>query len=569
MAKVAIIDGRQIETGADLKCDLCIIGAGAAGIALALELMQTPLSVILLESGGRKLDPQTQELYDGEVADGVPHSPPRYYRKRQFGGTTTVWAGACVPFDPIDFEVRDHIPYSGWPFARAELDRYYPKACKLLEAGDPCFRVSEALANLPREMIRGFVSDRVHTDNLERNSRPTNFAKRYEPELRDAPRVRVLLESNCTHLAVSPEGRAIDRITVATFAGNRFTISARYFVLAAGGLEVTRLLLASRDVRPEGIGNDADLVGRFYMCHLASTVGRLQLHVPGSEVIHAYERSSDRIYCRRHFAIVPELQRELRIGNIILRLASPPIGDPSHRSGALSALFLAHGLLPYERKKWSRGVSRSPALLARHLWNIVADPFQTSAFVSHVFFQRIMASRKYPAVTVKPWANRYSLYFRAEQAPNPESRVRLSEQRDRFGMPRIRVDWHYTDFDVRTVKCAYRVLAEEVARTGVGRLDFSDEELEQAIRRDGAFDGHHIGTTRMSEDPSLGVVDKDCRVHGLGNLFIASASVFPTSSHANPTLTIVAMALRLAAHLRRIASRPTSLAATAGNGMQE
>jgi choline dehydrogenase-like flavoprotein len=180
MTKVAIIDGRQIETGADLKCDLCVIGAGAAGIGLALELMQTPLSVILLESGGRKLDPQTQELYDGEVADAVPHSPPRYYRKRQFGGTTTVWAGACLPFDPIDFEVREYIPYSGWPFGRAELDRYYPKACKLLEAGDPCFRVSEALAGQPREMIPGFVSDRVHTDDLERNSRPTNFGKRYE-----------------------------------------------------------------------------------------------------------------------------------------------------------------------------------------------------------------------------------------------------------------------------------------------------------------------------------------------------------------------------------------------------
>jgi choline dehydrogenase-like flavoprotein len=562
---MAIIDGREIETGAVLKCDVCVIGAGAAGIGLALELMQTPLSVILLESGGRRLDPQTQHLYDGEVADTGRHSPPIYYRTRQFGGTTTIWGGACVPFDAIDFEARDYIPYSGWPFERPELDRYYPKANKLLEAGDPCFRVSEALAEQPREMIRRFVSDRVRTDELERNSRPTNFAKRYEPELRGARGLRVLLESNCTHLAVSPEGRAIEGINVATLAGNTFTVSARYVVLAAGGLEVTRLLLASRDVRPQGIGNDADLVGRFYMCHLASTVGRLQLHGPNSEVIHSYERSSDRIYCRRRFTIVPELQRELRIGNIIFRLESPPIGDPAHRSGALSALFLAHGLLPYERKKWSRKVSASPALLARHLRNIVADPFQTSAFASHVFFQRIMASRKYPAVTVKARTNRYSLRFIAEQVPTPESRVRLSEQRDRFGMPRIQVDWRYTDFDVRTVKCAYRVLAEELARAGVGHLDFTDEELEQAIRLDGAFDGHHIGTTRISGDPSSGVVDKDCRVHGLGNLFIASSSVFPTCSHANPTLTIVAMALRLASHLRTITSRPTSLVAAAGN----
>jgi choline dehydrogenase-like flavoprotein len=560
-----IVDARQIENGAELRCDLCIIGAGAAGIALALELMQTQLSVIVLESGGRKPDPQTQELYDGEVADASSHSPPLYYRKRQFGGTTTVWGGACVPFDPIDFEVRDYIPHSGWPFGREELDRYYPKACDLLEAGDSCFRAPEALVGQPRDMIRQFVSDRIPTENLERNSRPTDFGKRYEPELRGAPRVRVLLGANCTHLAASPEGQTIDRVDVATLAGNQFTISARYFVLAAGGLEVPRLLLASRDVRRQGIGNDRNVVGRFYMCHLASTVGRLQLHGSSSEIINKYERSPDGIYCRRRFWIAPELQRELRIGNIILRLASPPIGDPSHRLGALSALFLAHGLLPYERKKWSRGASGSPALLARHVWNIIADSFGTSAFAAHVFFERVVARRKYPAVTVTPRTNCYSLYFLAEQVPTWESRIRLSERRDRFGMPRIHVDFRYTDFDVRTVKCAYRALADDMARTGAGRLDFSNEELEQTILRDGAFDGHHIGTTRISDNPLTGVVDKDCRVHGLGNLFIAGSSVFPTSSHANPTLTIVALAVRLASHLRALASRPTTPVAAAAS----
>jgi choline dehydrogenase-like flavoprotein len=553
---MAIIDGRQIEDGSDLRCDVCIVGAGAAGITLALELAKASLSVILLESGGRKADPQTQDLYDGEVAEFGRHSPPLYYRKRQFGGTTTVWGGACVPLDPIDFEVRDYIPHSGWPFGREELDRYYPRANELLEAGACAFRSAEAFPGPSRDLIPGFRSDRVLSDVLERNSRPTNFARRYEASLRDAPGLRVLLHSNCTHLAAAPEGRRIDRIDVQTLAGSRFTVSARYVILAAGGLEVTRLLLASRDVHRDGIGNEAGVLGRFYMCHLGSTLGRLKLHDPHSRVRFYYEKSTDGVYCRPRFSIAPEQQRESRIGNIIIQLWSLPIADPSHRSGALSALALAQGLLAYERKKWARGGERPRAHVVRHLANVLADPFGTSAFACHILFQRILASRKYPSVTIKSRTNCYALNYIAEQVPDPESRIELTDQCDRFGMPRIRVAWRYTDSDTRTVQVAFRILAEEFARTGVGHLDFTDEEVEQTVRRDGAFDAHHIGSTRISDDPNSGVVDRSCRVHGVENLFIASSSVFPTCGHANPTLTIVALALRLAGHVRAAASEP-------------
>ena len=180
---------------------------------------------------------------------------------------------------------------------------------------------------------------------------------------------------------------------------------------------------------------------------------------------------------------------------------------------------------------------------------MLADPLHTARFVSHWLWRRTLASRKFPSVIVNPRSNCYTLDFHSEQMPNLESRVRLTNERDRFGMPRLHIDWRYTPLDVWTVRESFRVLAEEFARTGVGRLTFEDADVERAIVREGAYGGHHIGTTRMSDSPSQGVVDRNCRVHGLSNLYIASSSVFPTSSQANPTLTIVALALRLARHL--------------------
>jgi choline dehydrogenase-like flavoprotein len=269
--------------------------------------------------------------------------------------------------------------------------------------------------------------------------------------------------------------------------------------------------------------------------------------------------SPDGVYCRRLFSISPDVQRQERIGNIILRLWHAPIADPVHRSGALSAVFLIHHLFSYERKKWLRGEAPERSFYGQHVRNILTDLVGTTRFSAHMIARYALAKRKYPALTPRLRTNTYALNFISEQEPNPDSQVRLSERRDHFGMPRIHIDWRYTDTDVRTIKTAYRVFAEEIARSGVGHVDFSDDEVDLTLQRNGATDGHQIGTTRMSDDPALGVVDSNCRVHGLGNLFVASSSVFPTSSHALPTLSIVAMAVRLAAHIRNVSERPVTV----------
>jgi choline dehydrogenase-like flavoprotein len=552
-----IDDAKLIEDGTSLHADICVVGGGAAGITLALEFLRHDRAVLVLESGAFASDEATQSLYEGEVVDEALHSPLHTYRQRRFGGSTTIWGGRCVPLDPIDFEQRPYMPASGWPFGYETLLPYYLRANELCEAGEFAYSVRSAFPRGMRPIIEGFASDRITTDTLERFSCPTDFARRYGHRLRANRNVRVLLNANCTEIRLSADGGRVESIVVRTLTGRRFSIAASYVVLATGGLEVARLLLASRGVHGNGIGNGRDLVGRYYMCHVAGTLGTLTIHGPSSCVHHGYELSPDGIYCRRRMAFPASVQRELGIGNFIARLHHPRITDPEHGSGPLSALYLARHLIAYEYGKRLHGddhVTWSDRI--RHVRNVATEPVTTADFVLHLVRKRFLAPRKFPSIIVRPPSGRFSIDFHAEQQPNPESRVLLGARQDRLGMPRLRVDWRYSPIDIHTVAEAFRVMAEELARSGGGRLDYEPDTLERSMVRDGAYGGHHIGTARMGASPSTSVVDSDCRVHGVHNLFIAGSAVFPTSGQANPTLTIVALALRLADHLKRSAGRP-------------
>jgi choline dehydrogenase-like flavoprotein len=343
----------------------------------------------------------------------------------------------------------------------------------------------------------------------------------------------------------------VTSVDVQTLAGRHLKVHAQQFVLATGGLEVARLLLASRDVHPRGIGNQHDVVGRYYMCHLAGTIGTLKIDRPEDAVFHGYEISDEGIYCRRRLALKPAAQRAHGIGNFIARLHHPRITLPAHRSSVLSLLYLARPLIPYEYAQRLHGHDHAESWdWLRHCRNVLADPFEAAGFAWHMLRDRKLAERKFPSIIVRSKANLFSLDFHAEQQPNASSRVMLDETRDALGMPRLRIDWRYTAGDTDTVQRALALLAGEFSRTGVGTLDYAPDSVEAEMIRYGAYGGHHIGTTRMGVDPRSSVVDANCRVHGVSNLFIASSSTFSTSSQANPTLTVVALALRLAAHLQ-------------------
>jgi choline dehydrogenase-like flavoprotein len=544
-----IESANKVPRGTTVHADICVVGAGPAGITLALSLAGNGLHVVLLEAGERPQDPRAQSHYEGEVVDERLHSPVHRFRLRGLGGSTSAWGGRCVPYDPIDFETRPFVPNSGWPISYEGLLPWYAKANTWVEAGRFAYDARTALPNAG-PMLGGFESDIVSTHGLERFSCPTDFGKRYRKRLEAAPDVRVLTGAHCTHVRLDEQGRTVRRLDVATLSGNRFDVAAKATVLAAGGLETARLLLHSSDVVPQGIGNRSDVVGRYYQCHIAGNVGTLTVFGPPGHVRHGYEVADDGAYCRRRMSIDPALQRKHGLLNAVARLHFPRITDPAHGSGVLSGLFLARSLISYEYgKRLHDGAPVGAAAVASHLLNIVREPIEIAGFVGHWVRRRSLAWRKFPSVILPNRNNRFSLDVHCEQQPLASSRVQLAHDADALGVRRLRVDWRYCRADVQSVSRTLELIAAELERTGVGRYDFNPDTLEDELMRYGAYGGHHIGTARMGLDPASSVVDADCRLHDVDDLYVAGSAVFPTSSQANPTLTIVALALRLAHRL--------------------
>ncbi len=534
----------------DRFCDVVIVGGGAAGLTLAHALGRSGRSVLLLEAGGDKRTKASQEFYRGELADKVVHPSTDNYRVRAIGGTSRIWGGRAIPFDPIDFEKRDWVAGSGWPFERRELAGYYEKALDACEAGRPEFFPQGALPGSQEELAPGLDSDLVRT-TIERFSKPTNFWRRYGEDLTRMPNVRIVKDAPAIRIQLTSDGNAVDAIEVAGPDGGRLAIRGRSYVLALGGLETTRLMLASDDVRPDGIGNESGQLGRNYMSHLCATVGTISFAGPPDRIAYDYAQDADGIYVRRRLWLTEKAQRDFSLLNTTFRTHLPEPGDPSHGDAILSAMFLVKDMVLYEysRKFVENPVSWGGRL--RHVGNIARQPFRLATFGTDWLRRRTFADRKLPSVVLGSRENRYELEFHAEQAPNPDSRLTLSSERDAFDMPRLRIDWRVTGLDLASLERSYDLLARQLAQSGAGRLDFDREKLALKARRHGIVGGHHIGTTRMSTDPKQGVVDPDCRVHGVANLYVASASVFPTSGQANPTLTLLALAFRLAERLGR------------------
>jgi choline dehydrogenase-like flavoprotein len=545
-----IICSSEILAGDVLEAQVVVVGSGAAGIPLSLELAEYGLDVILLEAGSESLDPRAQSLYSGKLEHPSLHPPADKYRQRRLGGTTPIWGGRCVPLDPIDFAERQYVPFSGWPISMEDLSPFYPAANDWLEAGDFAYRNEDVFSDSVPPMVAGFESDVISLDSLERFSRPTDVFARYKSRLQESSNIRVVSEANCINVSLHDNAKSVKQLVLKTFDRNEFYVRARYYVLATGGIETARLLLASNDVCEKGVGNEHDVVGRYYMCHIAGNVGKLRFNLPSSDIRHGYETSPDGIYCRRRISLFETEQFNKGVNNVVLRLHFPRIGDPAHKSGVLSLIYLLKPFISYEyatRLRDSKGDSFVTML--QHLKNVLLSPFEISRFGLRWIPKRILASRKFPSIILENKTNMFSLEANGEQCPNHDSRIYLADELDELGLRRVVVDWKYSMQDVNSVKITLRIFRQELERLGIGQLEFDEESLEDDLLRFGALGGHHIGTARMGTDPSKSVVDRNCKVHNVDNLYIAGSAVFPTSGQANPTLTITALAVRLADHL--------------------
>lgn len=501
-----LTEAQSVPTGTLLSRDVCVVGAGAAGITLARALKDRGLRVCLLESGALAPDDATSDLNRGHVEPGQLPAGSSYLsdtRLRFFGGTTNHWVGVCGPFAPVDFEERDWIPNSGWPLTRAELDPYYSRATSIVQIRDFDYDP----ARLQRPPLRPLPGSDLETE-VRHFSPPTRFGQQFRSELAEATDVEVFLGANVVDLRTDPGVRRVERVEVATLAGNRFTVRARRVVLATGGVENARLLLSATRDDPKGLGNRHDVVGRYFMDHVfrLGDPGRFVLDVDPS-ALALYEAFAADAFLRHltwgRFTLSREAQRRHRVPHHGIGLGRVPFPEP----GADLALSLGRLGTDLTRTPDDAAAGRDRGRPA-HLGTLGLD---------------------------------------LEMTPDPDNRVVLGDERDALGLRRPVLRWRLTDDDRRQAVRFLEAFAAELGRALPGRgqvrlrPDFDPTSFQ--------FSAHHVGTTRMHADPKRGVVDANARVHGLDNLYVAGSSVFPTSGLVNPTFTLVALTLRLADHL--------------------
>lgn len=552
-----IEDARRISPDTIIHADLCIVGGGSAAISVALEYMKCGRKVVMIPGGGPNQTSSAIDLYRGRVDRPRSHEPLEENRLRMWGGTTTVWGGRCIPFDPIDFEERNWVPNSGWPFGLEELKDYIARANELSEAGKADFDARSVFPDKQKELLRGFDNDDFATWPLERWSIPTDYCKRYRADLHNAPNVRVLLHSHAIHLQANPEGSRIEHVVAACKPGRNFQIHAKQTVIACGALETARLMLASRDVLPQGIGNQHDLVGRYYQSHRFGVCGYVKLHDPNKDFMYEFEKDDEGVYCRRRFWLTPEAQRKHKTANVIGFFFRAVSDESEHRNAMVSLVMLVKTLLGGARKgpkRFFQILRDQRKELLSHLWIVVKDGPGIFGQVAAVAYTRFIQKRRLPIILPQRKLNHFPLFYQTEHTPLHESRVYLdSDAVDDFGMPRLVASIQFCEVDYRTIRTFVNLFKERIEQSGLGTFHLSEGELDflaHPERKKFNSNAHNIGTTRMSASPETGVVDTDCKVHGIENLYVAGASVFPTSGHANPTLMLIALALRLGEHLR-------------------
>ncbi|MCB0709860.1 MAG: GMC family oxidoreductase [Chitinophagaceae bacterium] len=507
-----LIDARQLENNSQIEGDICIIGAGAAGISIALELENTFKKIILLEGGGMEYDDRIQELYNGKIT-GHPYYPMKASRLHYFGGSTGHWGGMCSTFDDIDFEKRDWVENSGWPIKREDIAKYYPKATSILDLG-PCEWNLDYWLKQDPDFKPLPLDEKVIWSKMWQFSPPTRFGKKYKDAIVNSKTIQLHIYANVVDLDATESINSITQVTVKNYAGKQHTVKAKNFILACSAMQNARVLLACNKQAPKGLGNDNDLVGRYFMEHAEIKTGELWLNHTDKLKLYLMEQFTK---VRAELAISPEKQRELQVLN---------------GSISLMPLEMSNKTIP-SVKLWSNDDPRKSL-----------DTFKKySTLDKRNFIQRFFSKSIYQS---------YGLFTRVEQLPHPESRVVLSNEKDELGIPRANLFWALSPIDKKTVFTINKLLGQQIGAAGIGRVKLKEFLLDGDVQLPDYTSGgwHHLGTTRMSDDPKHGVVDANCKIHGIDNLYIAGSSCYTTGGAVNPTLTVVAISLRLANHIK-------------------
>lgn len=514
-------DAREVTGSEELTTDICIVGAGVAGLTLAHRLSRSGRRVLVLESGGRGVEPDSQEAVD-DTSVGYSYYRHPDARARGFGGSSLLWpldeGWRARPLDPIDFETREGIPHSGWPFGPDELAPYWAPAAEVCDLGQPTWSVDDWERPVtPRLPLR---SGRAGTTMFQLGS--SNFDRLWAP-MQASDNVTVLLHATATELLQGDATDRVDRIRVTNGEGDWFFVRSAQVVLAGGGIDNARLLLNSRSRSQSGLGNGHDLVGRYFMERLSTRSGYLVPDdpetVPGAMLYSVHHVDGQRV--EGNLRLADEVIRDEQLLNCTFFLLARTEAFTSEAIRSLATLVKGR-----ERDPWPEG-------LTGHVRNVVAGAGDFARMAKELLARGNDWSGS--VLVLRP---------QAEQLPNPTSRVLLDDRTDAFGVPRIKLDWRITDLDRWSIRRHQEILDQELRASGIGHL----EQLMGDEHPPVLFEGnkHHMGTTRMHPDPHQGVVDADARLHEAPNVFLAGSSIFPTAGCSNPTLAIAALSLRLA-----------------------
>jgi choline dehydrogenase-like flavoprotein len=534
------IDGITLPSGHVLETDVCIVGAGPAGITLAREFIGRDLRVVLLESGGGQPEAAPQALSDAITA-GDRYDNPKLTHHRQAGGTANIWntrVGAgmgakYVPLDAVDFEERPWLPLSGWPFDRAHLDPFYERAQALCGLGSGRYAGADwADPGHPLLPLGGTLL----TTTVYQLGTADPFTHTLLYDVRQSQNVLLCLHATAVELEAAPAGESLTEVRAICGRDKSLRVRSRMFVLATGAIENARLLLVSNRVCERGLGNQHDMVGRCLMDHPRDRAGVLIPHdrhlFDQCDFYDVHATAAGVVSGRLTFT--EEALRRYQLLNMSVTVQPRP---PGFRASAIEAT-----------RRVVADIGRGAR--SEDFWGSVGTVLTGLPQALPYAYRRWVlgyraADRDWSGLANKPRRfGTFELLLNLEQSPDVDNRVTLSRERDPLGVPKPAIHWRWRELDRSNLDRIRGLLAQELARAAIGRLVIlAETELDPNAH-------HHMGTTRMHRNPRCGVVDEQCRVHGIPNLFIAGSSVFPTGGCANPTLTIAALSLRLADRLR-------------------
>ena len=528
------LDANKVNVNTTIKTDICIIGAGAAGITLAHEFDKTNLSVTILEAGGIGYEPELQRDYTHELLNWSKGEWENI-RVRQLGGSTEAWYGRCTLLQPHDFVKRDWVKNSGWPITFNEVDTYIDRALDIL-------KIQEPKAISPSFWKECPTSNAFDSDTLSPKvflwSEPIKMIKAHGGQIWKSSNISILYYAFAQELIPNEGDNHINSIAVKSSLGNSFTVDANTVILAGGGIENSRLLMLSQTNHSSGIGNQHDNVGRYLMDHpRLDSIAKLCINFNNPRWKTKFKYLSETLTEHGKVQIFLSMSEEVQRREQLLNHAT--VMRPAYVE-TTSQPYLAAKRLFYATKD-----HRQEDIHKR-------DAFKVISGIPRLFKTGIKKAAGLPLTF-----SHLVLIDQLEQEPDRESRILLNDQLDRFGQQKTTLKWEIGESTTASLRTFHRLIDSHLRKNKLGWLE--SEVLNDPEYVPNYTEAcHPTGTTRMSDTPQAGVVDKNCRVFGFDNLFIAGSSIFPTVSYANPTLSLVALAVRLADHIKAQAGSHSS-----------